>query len=142
MSPENSIPEVSNERDLQIAIEQEQKAPVLPSINKRVHIDHKGAANTLIKFILSTPNLNGISKKIMVKKICNPGLTNLSIAIELKIRERDVELYEAEGKLVCGCWLKECTSQEAIDRVNANRIIQNEVANIRAEETREGSRLV
>lgn len=120
----------------------QRKEPIEIKQGKRIHIDHVEMANTLVKFIASTPNLNTISKKIMIKKICNPGLTNLAIAIQFKMREHDVDLFEEEGKYVCGQWLKVCTSQEAIDRVNANRIITDEIKNLKAQDTVQGSKLL
>ena len=133
--------EVSNLNEFERMIADEKQAPVMPVKTKKVHVDHVGAANTLVKFIATTPNLNPLSKKIMIKKICNPGLTNLGLALELKCRERDIELFEAEGKYVCGAWLAKCTSQEAVDRVNADRAIQTELQNIKAQESLEGSKL-
>lgn len=137
----NENPEVSSLGEAERALEQQKREPIKLN-TKKMRVEHREAANTLVKFIMTTPNLNVTSKKIMVKKICNPGLTNLAIAIELKIKPSDVDKYEKEGVLVCGLWLKECTSQEAIDRVNADKAIIAEVQRIRAEDAREGSKLL
>lgn len=124
-------------------IEQTTKAPVKDSpieLTKRGEIkvdkhtkntiNHTDLANAMIKYIAITPGINPLSRKIMTSKIINPGMTNLTFALKFGMREEEVRLYEVEGKMRVMGFLNRISSQDAINKFNTERTIQNEVKNL------------
>lgn len=93
-------------------------------------ISHVETANALLKIINVTPGLSSISRKIMSTRLINPGISTLSIALQLGLRELDVKRYEDEGKNRVKDYIKFHSMESNIEKFNTERVIANELKNL------------
>ena len=103
----------------------------LDATSNKVHIDHEGLVNSLVKFV-SFVNMPVISKEIMLSKLTRPGLTNMQIALTRGMREYEVDMYEQEGKARVAQALESATLQDAVNKYNRDETVQNAVKNLEA----------
>ena len=98
---------------------------------KSVRIDHAGLCNSLVKFIAFV-RMPDRSKEIMMFRLANPGISDIQIAMALKMRVVDVEYYENEGKARVAQALESVSLQDSINKFNRDRTVQNAVDEINA----------
>lgn len=105
---------------------------------KNVHIDHVGLVNSLVKFV-SFVRMPDLSKKVMLYRLANPGISDIQIAMALQMRVYDVELYETEGKnRVCAA-LNSQSLQDGINKFNRDSVVENAVKDINSTDIVGGS---
>ena len=112
----------------------------LDAEGKKVHIDHANLVNSLVKFV-SFVRMPDIAKNIMLFKLARPGLTNMQIALQWGMRITDVDSYEAEGKARVAQALSSTTLQDAINKFNTERHVEEAVKNIKADDIVGGNKL-
>lgn len=86
-----------------------------------ITVDHAAAADALIRFIDSIPNLDPWIKRVMIMRIGNPLLkgkkmTHLAIALELGMDVQEVIDMEKAGVAIANKWMETVTADEIIQR--------------------------
>lgn len=93
------------------------------------NIDHVNLANTLLKFINTTPGIHPMSRKIINKKICAPGITDMQVALTYGLRVNEVRAFELDGINRVEQELRKTSLQDGINKFNVERAIQTEIKN-------------
>ena len=102
---------------------------------KTVFIDHKVAANAMIKYINAIPDMPKICKTIMTMKLINPGMTNWQIALGMGMLIGEVNELETIGKEITKKYLEVYPVQEGIDKFNRSEFGRTDVEKLRLPES-------
>ena len=99
------------------------------------HVHHMQVANLVLK-ILHTLKIDPIIKKVMSMRIIGPLQTGketsrLSIALELGIRELEVEEIENAGLEILDHYLKKTNSPEFVEKFNREKSLLEEINKIK-----------
>ncbi len=107
------------------AREIEQELPLYKKVagTKRIVVNHKQVAITMVKFIATLPDvvMPKRIKDIMALRLLGIAptyrpFTHMECAIYLGMRIKDIEDLEAEGKLIATHYLKKIGTQEAAEK--------------------------
>ncbi len=82
--------------------------------NGQLNIDHLSAANMMVEFIHSIPNMDHWIKDVMIMRIGRPALngkkmSHMAIALELGMTVKEVKECEKAGVAIANAWLEKVT---------------------------------
>lgn len=97
--------------------------------NKKVEINHLKLLNTFNKLISVCP-MDETSRKVLLLRLNNVGMTCGQVAIMMGILEDDVIRYEADGKNRVSEFLNKSCIQENINKYNIDDIAKRELKRI------------
>lgn len=101
-----------------------------PNVKKNIKVNHEGIANSFMKLVTMT-KMSPISRKVMIMKMENPGISNMRVAITCGLMEPEVIKYEKEGIESCKKTLNKYSMQDSIDKANTDGIVEDAVRKLK-----------
>lgn len=97
--------------------------------HKTTTINHVALANNFVKLASIVP-MSPISRKIIQLKLVNPGISMTGVSLQTGLLAGEIKAYEKDGINRISDFIRRTSLQEATDKFNTDRIIENEVKNL------------